>query len=88
MSTLSAQDKKWRAENDARTLANSEEIKDDPTRMKAAQLEAGRQAAEAKKAAEALAKIAKIAKAKAKPAKKRTSAKKTPAMRAASKRSR
>ncbi len=43
---LSAEDKKWRAENDVRTLIEAEEIKADPERYKAA-IKAGRAQASA-----------------------------------------
>lgn len=38
MGKMDAQEKKWRTEEDLRTLANAEEIKRDPERMKACKL--------------------------------------------------
>jgi len=40
---LSAQDKKWRAQDDLRTLQQVMQIKSDPGRLKAAQTEAQQQ---------------------------------------------
>ena len=45
-SKLSAQERKWRAREDARTLAESELIKSDPVRLREAKREAARIAAE------------------------------------------
>ena len=42
---LSAQDKKWRAQDDLRTLQQVMQIKADPSRLKAAQAEAQKQLA-------------------------------------------
>lgn len=40
---MSAQEKKWQAEDDLRVMQRAEQIKSDPTRMKAAQREANSQ---------------------------------------------
>jgi hypothetical protein len=42
--TISADEKQWQAECDARTLAEAEEIKGDPERLKAAQACADKEA--------------------------------------------
>lgn len=62
---LTAQEKKWQAESDARTLAESQVIMKDPKRLAAAAREAGTMAAKQEKDAKAMAKVA--AKAPAKP---------------------
>ena len=48
---LSAQDRKWQAQDDARMLMNAESIKSDPARLRAAAIEARRIATEAEKVA-------------------------------------
>ncbi len=55
---ISADDKKWKAESDARTLAEAEIIKKDENRVTAAQEAAKRLAEEAKKEAESMADVA------------------------------
>ena len=61
MSTKSqvAQEKEWRAQDDARVLAEAEQIKRDPGRMKSAAVAATKMAAEAKKHADSMSKVAK-----------------------------
>ena len=56
---ISAQDKKWRAEDDARTLAEAERIKVDKSRMDAASTAAKRMADEEAERTQALRKVAK-----------------------------
>lgn len=58
-SALSADEKRWRAESDARTLAESNVISTDSARLKAAQAAAKRMAAEQIKQANAIQKVAK-----------------------------
>jgi len=55
---MTAQDRKWQAEDDARTLAASIVIQDDPTRMKAATKAANRMAEEKRKDATAMSNVA------------------------------
>lgn len=55
---LSAEDKKWRAEEDARTLARAEEILNDNPRLKSATDRARELAWEARVKANSLAKVA------------------------------
>lgn len=55
---LTAQDKRWRAEDDARTLATANVIQDDPTRLTAAKRAAIRIAKEEKERANAMRKVA------------------------------
>ncbi len=55
---LSADEKKWRAQDDARTLAEAEAIKADEERLKAAQAAAKSMADEAQVKARAMTKIA------------------------------
>ena len=64
--SLTAQDKKWRAESDARTLAESQVIMQDPSRLTAAAKQAQIMAAQQAKEAKAMAKVA--TKTPAKPA--------------------
>ena len=54
-----AQEKEWAAQDDARTLAQAEQIKKDPNRMKSAAVAATKMAAEAKKHADSMSKVAK-----------------------------
>lgn len=55
---VSAEEKKWQAESDARTLAEAEVIKGDPDRLKAAQESAKGMAEEKSDEAAAMKKIA------------------------------
>lgn len=55
---LSADDKKWRAESDARTLAEAETITKDEARLKEAQSAAKRLAEESETEAESMATVA------------------------------
>lgn len=55
---MSADEKRWRAEEDARTLAEAEAIKFDSSRLKAAKEAAKRMAGEANIKAKAMTKIA------------------------------
>lgn len=59
MAGISADEKRWRAESDARALAEANVISTDPTRLKAAQTAAKRIAAEQMKQASAIQKVAK-----------------------------
>lgn len=66
---LSAQDKKWQAQEDAHTLSRVNEITTDKTRFAAAKKAAGEMLTETKKRASSLQKVVKAkAPAKAKPA--------------------
>lgn len=56
---LTAQDKKWRAQDDARTLIQSKEIEADKSRLNLAIKEAGSIAEKAKKEANAAVKVSK-----------------------------
>lgn len=56
--TLSAEEKRWRAEDDARTLAEAERIKEDKARMDAAQAAAKKMAEEEEERIRAMRKIA------------------------------
>ena len=59
MSTvMSAQDKEWQAEDDARTLSQARIIYDDPGRLERAQQKAKEMAEEKKKEADAMGKVA------------------------------
>ena len=55
---LTAQDKQWRAESDAHTMASYQEIMNDPSRRKAAIQAARKQADELNKRAVAMQKAA------------------------------
>ena len=55
--TMSAQDKKWAAESDARTLAEAEAIRKDSPRLKAAAKEAKKMVGEEMIKAKALRKV-------------------------------
>ena len=55
---MTAQEKKWRAEEDARTLAEAESVRRDPTRMRAATMVAKTMADEQNKRAASLRKVA------------------------------
>lgn len=56
--TATAQDKKWEAEDDARTLAEAHVIKNDKTRMKNASIAAKKMLEEKKDEVKGLAKVA------------------------------
>ncbi len=58
--TITAQDKKWQAESDARTLAEASVIKKTPGRLKLAAREAKVMAKEAMQQAVAMKKVAKV----------------------------
>ena len=58
--SLSADEKKWKAESDARSLAEAEVIKKDKNRFTAAQEAAKELAKESKKEAESMADVASI----------------------------
>lgn len=58
-STMTKQDKLWRAEDDARTLISAEEIIKDKSRMSMAMKQAKKIADEAMKRAEAAKRVAK-----------------------------
>lgn len=62
---MTKEDKKWRAQCDARTLADAEAIKTDKARLKLAQMKAKEMAKEAEVKAKAMKKIAKPAKKRA-----------------------
>ncbi len=64
--SITAQEKKWKAESDARTLAESRVIMEDPKRLTAAAKQAEVMAKEKAQEAKAMAKVA--TKAPAKPA--------------------
>ncbi len=55
---ISADEKRWRAESDARTLAEAERIKNDRPRLDSAQAAAKRMAEEEAEAAKAMRKVA------------------------------
>ena len=55
--SMEAQEAKWKAENDARTLAEADVITKDKNRMEAAQKAAEEMAAEQEKEAEAMKKV-------------------------------
>ena len=73
MASRTAQDKKWQAESDARTLADANIIILTPARLSRAKKEAAIMATDAKKQAIAMVKVAEVKKKSntpAKPAKK------------------
>lgn len=72
--SMTAQDKRWRAESDASTVAEAQAIQSDPTRMRAAKVAGDRMAKEAQKKADALRSVAK--KPVPKPTKRKTTARK------------
>jgi len=69
---MTAQDRKWQAESDARALAEADVIKKTPVRLKAAVKEAKIMAADAKTKAIAMGNIAKIKRSTTKKATKRS----------------
>jgi len=56
---LTAEEKRWQAESDAHTLAESEVIKGDPTRLEAAQKAAEEMAKEQRARADSMSAVAK-----------------------------
>lgn len=56
--TISAEEKEWRAESDARTLVEADVIKSDPERLKAAQEKAKKMVEEKKRESEAMDRVA------------------------------
>lgn len=73
---LTAEEKRWRAEQDAHTLAEAQRIAEDRGRLGAAKKEAARMASDAAKRANTLVKVAKTPTAKkAKPKAKKRAAK-------------
>lgn len=56
--SMTAREKRWQAEEDARTLAYAEELKNDPKRLAAARNKAAEQAEERQEQADALKKVA------------------------------
>lgn len=60
MAKISEQEKQWRAEDDARTLAEAERIKNDKTRLNPAINAAQKTAAEMQERTKALQKVASI----------------------------
>jgi len=57
---MTAQDKKWQAQDDARTLAQANEIKSDPTRIRAAVKEAKVMVKEEQQRLTSISKVAKV----------------------------
>ena len=57
---IAREDKKWRAQDDARTLAEAQSIKKDPARMKAAVQEAKKMADDEAARAQSLRKVANL----------------------------
>jgi hypothetical protein len=62
-SQMTRQEREWRAQDDARTLATAEVVKNDPTRLSAAKVAAKRMAEEEKDSAKAMTRVAGIRKA-------------------------
>ena len=54
---MEAEEKKWQAENDARTLAEADVINNDPERLEAAQKAAKKMLDEQKRQAEAMERV-------------------------------
>lgn len=79
---LTAEQKRWQAENDAHTLAEAQRIAEDKGRLRMAKGAAQKMASDAAKRAQTLVKVAKTAPAKAPKAKKaapkRAAAKRVP----------
>jgi len=67
VSLMNAQEKQWQREWDARTLADAEEIRAKPARLKGAQQAAKTMAKDAQVKAASLSKVAKTTAPKAKP---------------------
>lgn len=63
---IDAEEKRWQAESDARTLAEANVIREDPERMKAAQGAAKKMAEDEREQANAMSKVARGAQARAK----------------------
>ena len=57
---MTEEDKRWRAESDARTLADAQRIAEDKTRLSAAKKEAARMAADAAKSVSTFSSVAQI----------------------------
>ena len=57
-SPMTAEDKRWQAQDDARTLASANVIREDPDRMSAAQTMAKEMAEEDREKAKAMGKVA------------------------------
>lgn len=57
---MTAQDKKWQAQDDARTLAQANEVKADTTRLKAAVKEAKVMVKDEQKRLTSISKVAKV----------------------------
>lgn len=80
---LTAEQKKWQAEDDARVLAHAQEIADDKSRLKMAKGAAQKMASDAAKRAQTLVQVAKTpATKKAKPKAKKAAPKRAAAKRA------
>jgi hypothetical protein len=62
---MTADDKRWQAEDDARALAQANVVNDDPARLEKAKNAATRMAAEEKERADAMSKVARSKKKKA-----------------------
>ena len=72
MARISAEEKRWQAEQDARTLAEADVIRKTPSRLTAAVREAKVMATDAKKQAAAMGKVARITRSKTKKAVRRS----------------
>ena len=59
---MTKQEKEWRAQDDARTLATAEVVRNDPTRLSAAKVAARRMAEEEKDQAKAMTRVANMRK--------------------------
>ena len=64
---MTRQEREWRAQDDARTLATAEVVRNDPNRLSAAKVAAKRMAEEEKDSAQAMSRVANIRKAKTLP---------------------
>lgn len=82
---MTKEEKQWRAQDDAHTLAAAQQIAEDKTRLAAAKQEAARMASDAAKRAQQLVSVAQTPAAKKAAAKKRVAKKAVP-KRAAAKR--
>ena len=71
MAGLTAQDKKWQAESDVRSLAEADIIRQTPGRLNPAKKAAKGMAVNAKKEAKAMVKVANVKKRNNKPVKKK-----------------
>lgn len=61
---MTKQEKEWQAQDDARTLATAEVVKNDPPRLSAAKVAAKRMAEEEKDQAKAMTRVANMRKSK------------------------